>query len=206
DSSNRQDRDGGEVQRRTAQGDDDRRRTLVRAVEIADELPRRVAHFCGRACMILQANVEPAVRGAGERRQDGAVRAKHDSPLRIGRGLRHQIFSTTRLNERSADPDCHRSRPSAHGPLSHRDVDSLANTHIMPLLASLIDLYSLVVLVAVILSWVPLDRRNPLVAITPALPEPVLASIRRILPPMAGLDLSPMVLLIALQLLKGLLV
>jgi YggT family protein len=76
----------------------------------------------------------------------------------------------------------------------------------MPWLANLIDLYSLVVLVAVILSWVALDRRNPLVTITHALTEPVLAPIRRVLPPMAGLDLSPMVLLIALQLLKGLLV
>ena len=74
----------------------------------------------------------------------------------------------------------------------------------MPLLASLIDLYSLVVLVAVILSWIPLDRRNPLVTITHALTEPVLAPIRNVLPPMAGLDLSPMVLLIALQLLKNL--
>jgi len=74
----------------------------------------------------------------------------------------------------------------------------------MPFLARLIDLYSLVVLVAVILSWVRLDRRNPLVTITHALTEPVLAPIRRILPPMAGLDLSPMVLLIALQILKGL--
>jgi YggT family protein len=76
----------------------------------------------------------------------------------------------------------------------------------MPLLANLIDLYSLVVLVAVILSWVPLDRRNPLVMITHALTEPLLAPIRGILPPMGGLDLSPMVLLFALQLLKGLLV
>jgi YggT family protein len=76
----------------------------------------------------------------------------------------------------------------------------------MPLLANLIDLYSLVVLVAVILSWVPLDRRNPLVTITHALTEPLLAPIRGILPPMGGLDLSPMVLLFALQLLKGLLV
>jgi YggT family protein len=74
----------------------------------------------------------------------------------------------------------------------------------MPFLARLIDLYSLVVLVAVILSWVQLDRRNPLVTITHALTEPVLAPIRNVLPPMAGLDLSPMVLLIALQLLKGL--
>ncbi len=76
----------------------------------------------------------------------------------------------------------------------------------MPFLANLIDLYSLVVLVTVILSWVPLDRRNPLVMITHALTEPLLAPIRGILPPMGGLDLSPMVLLFALQLLKGLLV
>ena len=76
----------------------------------------------------------------------------------------------------------------------------------MLFLANLIDLYSLVVLLAVILSWVPLDRRNPLVTITHALTEPVLAPIRRVLPPMGGLDLSPMALLFALQLLKGLLV
>ncbi|HMJ83356.1 MAG TPA: YggT family protein [Vicinamibacterales bacterium] len=76
----------------------------------------------------------------------------------------------------------------------------------MLFLANLIDLYSLVVLVAVILSWVPLDRRNPLVTITHTLTEPVLAPIRRVLPPMGGLDLSPMALLFALQLLKGLLV
>lgn len=76
----------------------------------------------------------------------------------------------------------------------------------MPFLARIIDLYSLVVLVAVILSWIQLDRRNPLVTITHALTEPVLAPIRKILPVMGGLDLSPMVLLIALQILKGLLV
>lgn len=76
----------------------------------------------------------------------------------------------------------------------------------MPFLARLIDLYSLVVLIAVILSWVQLDRRNPLVTITRSLTEPVLAPIRNVLPPMGGLDLSPMVLLIALQLLKGILV
>jgi YggT family protein len=76
----------------------------------------------------------------------------------------------------------------------------------MPLLARLIDLYSLVVLVAVILSWLPLDRRSLVVTITRSLTEPVLAPIRKVLPPMGGLDLSAMVLLIALQALKGLLV
>ncbi len=73
----------------------------------------------------------------------------------------------------------------------------------MPLLARLIELYSLVVLVAVILSWVPIDRRNPLVTISRGLTEPILAPIRRVLPPVAGLDLSPMVLLVILHILKG---
>jgi YggT family protein len=76
----------------------------------------------------------------------------------------------------------------------------------MPFLTRLIDLYSLVVLVAVILSWIPVDRRNPLVTVTRALTEPVLAPIRTVLPPMGGLDLSPMALLLGLQILKGLLV
>ena len=74
------------------------------------------------------------------------------------------------------------------------------------LLVRIIDLYSLVVFVAVILSWTGLDRRNPIVAVVYGLTEPVLERIRNWLPPMGGLDLSPMVLLIALQILKGLLV
>jgi YggT family protein len=75
----------------------------------------------------------------------------------------------------------------------------------MLVLARLIDLYSLVVLVAVILSWIPMDRRHPLVTITKALTDPVLVPIRNVVPPIAGLDLSPMVLLIALQIVKDLL-
>jgi YggT family protein len=73
----------------------------------------------------------------------------------------------------------------------------------MPLLARLIDLYSLVVVVAVLLSWIPLDRRNPLAAIVFGLTEPILEPIRNLLPPMGGLDFSPMVLLMGLQVLRG---
>jgi YggT family protein len=75
----------------------------------------------------------------------------------------------------------------------------------VPLLIQLIDLYSLIVLAAVILSWVQLDPRHPVVAFLRQLTEPALGPIRRVLPPMGGLDLSPMVLLIGLQMLKGLL-
>jgi YggT family protein len=73
------------------------------------------------------------------------------------------------------------------------------------LLALLINAYTLVVVVAVVLSWVGLSPDNPVVRFTRALTEPVLAPIRKILPDMGGIDLSPMVLLIGLQLLSRLL-
>ena len=74
----------------------------------------------------------------------------------------------------------------------------------MRLVPALLDLYSLVVLAAVVISWIHLDRRQPLAAIVYRLTEPVLEPIRRVLPPIAGLDFSSMVLLIALRVLRRL--
>ena len=74
----------------------------------------------------------------------------------------------------------------------------------MRLVPGLLDLYSLVVLMAVIISWIRVDRRQPLAAIVYRLTEPVLAPIRGVLPPVAGLDFSPMVLLLALRVLRRL--
>ena len=73
------------------------------------------------------------------------------------------------------------------------------------ILIQLIDFYSLIVLVAVVMSWLHLPPTNPIAQIVGAATEPVLDPIRRILPDMGGLDLSPMALLIGLQMLKGLL-
>jgi len=73
------------------------------------------------------------------------------------------------------------------------------------LLIQLIDLYSLIVLVAIVMSWIQLPPSNPIAQLVITVTEPVLGPIRRALPPMAGLDFSPMVLLIGLQILKGLL-
>lgn len=74
----------------------------------------------------------------------------------------------------------------------------------MALIATLIDLYSFVIIAAVIVSWIRLDPRHPVAAVVYGLTEPVLAPIRRALPPMGGLDLSPMVLLITLQVVRSL--
>ena len=72
----------------------------------------------------------------------------------------------------------------------------------MRLIVTLIDVYRWCIPIAVILSWFPVNGTSA-GRVAARRTEPVLAPIRRVLPPMGGSDLSPMVLLIALQLLKG---
>lgn len=76
---------------------------------------------------------------------------------------------------------------------------------LLALVARLLDIYSIVVLVAVVTSWIQLSPDNPIVRVTSALTEPLLAPIRRVLPDLGGLDLSPMVLLLGIQLLRRIL-
>lgn len=68
----------------------------------------------------------------------------------------------------------------------------------------LIDLYTIIVFVAVITSWLQLPPDNPVVRITRMLTEPLLAPIRKLIPPAGGLDFSPLILLILLQVVRGL--
>jgi YggT family protein len=75
----------------------------------------------------------------------------------------------------------------------------------MRLIALLIDGYSLIVFAAVVASWIQRDPSRPPRAWLDRLTEPALAPIRRALPPLAGVDLSPLVLLLALRLLGRLL-
>ena len=70
------------------------------------------------------------------------------------------------------------------------------------ILINIIDLYSVIVLGAVILSWVHLPSGNPVVQVVNRLTEPLLQPIRRALPAMGGLYLSPVVLLVGLQIVK----
>jgi YggT family protein len=61
-------------------------------------------------------------------------------------------------------------------------------------------------LIGVILSWVPVDNRNPAVPLVYQITEPLLAPIRRLIPPMGGLDLSAMIALLLVQVLRLLIV
>lgn len=68
-------------------------------------------------------------------------------------------------------------------------------------------LYSLVLLARVLSSWIPgLDPRTPAVQLLVTLTEPVLAPLRRALPPVGGLDLSPVVAFVPLEVVRRLVV
>jgi len=72
------------------------------------------------------------------------------------------------------------------------------------IVAQLIQLYIFVIFARSILSFFPIRYDSPMAPVVKVLQqitEPVLAPIRRALPPMGGLDLSPLVLIIGLQIL-----
>jgi len=74
------------------------------------------------------------------------------------------------------------------------------------ILQILVYVFIVVIFAGVILSWVAPDSYNPAVSLIDRLSEPVLQPFRRMLPPIGGLDFSPFVALIVLQLILMLLV
>jgi YggT family protein len=66
----------------------------------------------------------------------------------------------------------------------------------------LINIFIFSILVQVILSWINPGTYTPVGALLHSLTNPVLAPIQRIIPPVAGIDLSPLFALIGLQVLK----
>jgi YggT family protein len=58
-------------------------------------------------------------------------------------------------------------------------------------------LFVIVTLVRVAFSWISPYPNNPVYRLAYQITEPVLAPVRRVLPPMSGMDLSPLVVTVA---------
>jgi len=74
-----------------------------------------------------------------------------------------------------------------------------------PIVDLVFTLFELVLLARVVLSWLQVDPSNPIVKFLYDITEPVLAPIRRRVAPMGGLDLSPIIALLILIVLRALL-
>lgn len=67
------------------------------------------------------------------------------------------------------------------------------------LLFTLLITYFVLIIARVIVSWIAQQSRHPLIPLIYQLTEPVLKPISRLLPPIGGIDLSPLIALIALR-------
>jgi len=73
------------------------------------------------------------------------------------------------------------------------------------LVGLIISIFLFAVLIRVILSWVNPDPYNPAVDLLTRLTDPIMRPAQRLIPPISGIDLSPMVVMIGLVLLEMLL-
>lgn len=67
------------------------------------------------------------------------------------------------------------------------------------LVMTLLVTYFFLIIVAVIVSWIGQRMHHPAIPLVYQLTEPVLKPFRRIIPPIAGIDLSPLFALIAIR-------
>lgn len=69
------------------------------------------------------------------------------------------------------------------------------------ILGAILDIYFWIILIRALLSWVNPDPFNPIVQFLEKATEPILAPIRRVVPPM-GIDFSPLIAALAIYFLK----
>ena len=85
-------------------------------------------------------------------------------------------------------------------------ISGLVVISIAELLRLLINVYFFTILIQVVISWVNPGSYNPAVSLLYSINEPLLSRARRLIPPISGFDLSPIVVIILLQLLSILLI
>ncbi len=76
----------------------------------------------------------------------------------------------------------------------------------MNLLSNLIELYTLLIFVRIILSWFPMNPGGALANVTNVLfrlTEPVLGPVRRVIPSLGPFDISPIVVVFLLNILSN---
>ena len=72
----------------------------------------------------------------------------------------------------------------------------------MDIICAVVSLYSFAIIARAILSFFPVDSGSqilPVVEFLHRITEPVFAPIRRVIPPMSGFDLSPLIALIVIN-------
>ena len=81
-------------------------------------------------------------------------------------------------------------------------VTEVAKWTVLQLISLVLLFYFISILIYVILSWVARGEYHPVASVLAAVNEPILRPVRRLIPPIGGLDLSPLVVLLLIQALR----
>jgi len=66
----------------------------------------------------------------------------------------------------------------------------------------LLNFYMFCIFISVIMSWIAQGHYNPFADLLRQITEPVMAPARRLLPPMGGMDFSPIIVLLLISTIK----
>ncbi|MDY6830103.1 MAG: YggT family protein [Pseudomonadota bacterium] len=83
---------------------------------------------------------------------------------------------------------------------------ALLGWSLVALLSLTLDIFFFALLIVIVLSWVAPNSYNPAALLLRQLTEPVMEPVRRVIPPLGGLDLSPIVVFILINLIDMLVV
>lgn len=91
-------------------------------------------------------------------------------------------------------------------PIGALHFGSLLVVALADIVALFFNIFLFAIIIMVILSWINPGAYNPAIGLIMSLSNPVLQPIRRFIPPLGGLDLSPLFAVLALMVVKMLLV
>ncbi len=66
----------------------------------------------------------------------------------------------------------------------------------------LFTLLAFAIIARALVSWLPMDRYHPVIQMLDQITEPILAPLRRVVPPVGMMDITPIVALVLLQVLQ----
>ena len=81
-------------------------------------------------------------------------------------------------------------------------MTTLVITAVIKLLLLLINVYFFCIIIQVIISWINPGQYNPALGLLHSITQPVLRPVQRLIPPVSGIDISPVFAIIGLQVLR----
>lgn len=87
-------------------------------------------------------------------------------------------------------------------PIGSASVGGLIIISLADMLATFINIFLIAIIIQVVLSWVNPGSYNPVIGLVNTISRPVMKPIQRFIPPLGGLDLSPLFATLALMVVK----